>query len=421
MLIDHDARLQALDPTQSFIVQAPAGSGKTELLTQRFLRLLSCVEQPEQLVALTFTRKAANEMRARISDALQSAANGANPDAAHKQTTAKWAKAALARSDQLDWQLLNMPSRLRITTIDALCQMLARAIPLYEQHTPYAEINSSPEELYFSAASACFQYLLDTPALKETLTCLLEHLDNRTDRLMSLFIEQLRSRDQWLRIIQTAKLQDKSHYEQALATIIRHEINCFKATIPSDCRLKLLSLSQQVAALNPAKYAPLEHWMSWDELQAPHTRALATLLLTSQGSLRKAFDHHVGVTRATPLLKQESKALLTQLASTDDFIAALRRVKHLPQAQYEPQQWQVLQAVLTVLPLLAAHLQLLFNQRNQVDFTAVALQAGQALGDSDAPTDLALYLDHSITFAPMKHSLLGLISNSKPFSLPEMI
>ncbi|EKD77252.1 MAG: UvrD/REP helicase, partial [uncultured bacterium] len=48
---DLRVRQQALDPTQSFIVQAPAGSGKTELLTQRYLVLLSRAQKaPEEIV-----------------------------------------------------------------------------------------------------------------------------------------------------------------------------------------------------------------------------------------------------------------------------------------------------------------------------------------------------------------------------------
>src|SRR5688500_9600480 len=108
---DAGERHRAIDPAHSFVVQAPAGSGKTGLLIQRYLKLLTCVEEPEEVVAITFTRKAASEMRQRLVAALTSAQKSAHSSGAqesgqeseHEKVTRALAHAVLRRDAEARW------------------------------------------------------------------------------------------------------------------------------------------------------------------------------------------------------------------------------------------------------------------------------------------------------------------------------
>ncbi len=128
-IIDLAARDRAVDSPGSVLVQAPAGSGKTTLLVQRYLRLLSRAEAPERILALTFTRRAAQEMRERVLLALESAAHDAPPPNLGAKTW-QLARSAAAHLKQLKIDLKLEPARLRIETIDAFNAWLAAQLPI---------------------------------------------------------------------------------------------------------------------------------------------------------------------------------------------------------------------------------------------------------------------------------------------------
>lgn len=404
-LIDAEQRSQATDPFASFIVQAPAGSGKTEILTQRYLRLLGTVNAPEQIVALTFTNKAASEMRERIILALQQAANQVPAKSAHQQKTLDYATQAMQRSALLGWNLVQQSNRLKIITIDSLCQSINQSIPLLEKQIGYSQVTDKPQRHFLQASRACIQYALETEAYQGAIKTLLLHVDNRQDRLLDLFVELLGKRDQWLHPLFQAKQQDKRVFEEALALIESHEINHFQYTLPADLAESLRALCQEVAVLENNPESPrycLKNWTGFAAITKEKAASLCGLLCTKTGGLRKSFDHHVGVKKEVfnaetiKRIKTQSAELIEQLLDHDIFLDSLKEIALLPDPVYDAQQWEVLQALFLLLPLLVGHLHLRFSEENQIDFTAIAQQALTALGSDEEPTDLALYLDHSI-------------------------
>lgn len=186
MLTDDFARRLALAPHQSFIVQAPAGSGKTALLVRRFLTLLTVVDRPESIVAMTFTRKAAAEMKERIQKLLLVGEDDL-------------AQAALARDRQLHWGLLDDPNRLQIQTIDSLCATLVRQMPLVSESGGIGQVVEDASDLYRLAVRRMLQSLTeggeDARALFVRASLF---FDNDMGSLESKLAGLLEKRDQWL-------------------------------------------------------------------------------------------------------------------------------------------------------------------------------------------------------------------------------
>ena len=401
-LVDGKERELATNPTGSYIVQAPAGSGKTEVLTQRYLRLLNTVNKPEEIISITFTKKAANEMRERILSALLLAKSDQKPSAPHQLNTYNYALAALKRSEQLNWNITEQPHSLKVITIDSLCQMLANAIYIQESKTAFAEICESPEDIYQQTARDCLSYAASEESYQTALIELLQHLDNRQDTLQKLLIDLLASRDTWLEQLYTAKTQSKADFEKAIQSLERKAINNFCESIPPELELQLLQLIKRLFIATERDESQLTKLNNFSELTTETAANLCSVLLTSSNSLRKAFDQHVGLKKSScdaqeyQNLKADSKELLATLGELPRFSNALVNIKDLPNPTYADQQWQILQALFKLLPLLVAHLELNFQENNQVDFTGIASEALNALGDELEPTNLALYLDNSI-------------------------
>ena len=194
MTSDSAQREEALDPSRSFIVEAPAGSGKTGLLVQRMLRLLTTVDRPEAVVAMTFTRKAAKEMKERLVRALQSAHDDAPPKDAFEARTRQLASEALHHNPTL----LSDTDRLQVQTIDSLCAMLTRQMPVLSDFGGVGEVVEDPRELYTQAAREMFLELTEGTTEDQALFHRMSlHFDNNMGSLEAHLVKMLNKRDQW--------------------------------------------------------------------------------------------------------------------------------------------------------------------------------------------------------------------------------
>lgn len=414
-IADAAARERALTPDGSFIVQAPAGSGKTELLTRRYLRLLACVDHPEEIVAITFTRKAANEMRNRVLGALDKA-KGPRPEKNNEAETWELARAALARDAATGWNVIASPERLRISTIDSFCAALTRQMPMLSRLGAPPAIVKDAEVLYREAARGLIARLESDEKQSPAIERLLQHFDNDLPKVEGLIATMVARRDQWMRHLgDGSRPPDRTKLEAALVRIIEEALAALKSAIPAGEVPELLAHARFAAENLKAAGTESEIRACLDIMELPGTtavnlaswRGLGSLLITLKSEWRKAVNVKIGFPAPNSAKNAPDKArykkakddftdLIEKLSACPGLLECLAMLPELPPPRYDDSQWEVVEALCRLLPLAVAELWYVFQRRGEVDFTEVAWSALRALGTRDEPTDLALTLDYRI-------------------------
>lgn len=401
---DQSQRQAAIDPNRSCIVQAPAGSGKTELLVQRYLGLLAVADRPREILAITFTRKAAAEMRRRVIGAL-TLSQGDRPQEAYAVTTWKLGRSVLERDRRLGWRLLENPAQLQILTIDSFNANLARQLPWSSGLGGMPRIDDDPTPLYRKTVRRVLLRL--SSEQQELAATLLRHLDNRFDRLALSLESLLANRDQWLPLLLRHNAEERrALLEGTLADYVCAELARLEGLIPQDLAGQMFHLAHYAH-----ENLPGTGWRGLAELarlgrlprSTPDERdawlGLAGLFLTEQGGWRKRPDKRNGFP-AGGGDAAACKELLLQVIERLDGVAGLREqlasVRNLPPLRYDDGQWSVLESLIELLPMVVAELWEVFDASGAVDFLEVGLRALTALGRIDDPSELLLRLDASI-------------------------
>jgi ATP-dependent helicase/nuclease subunit A len=372
---DDEARARALDPTHSILLQAPAGSGKTAVLTQRFLRLLCSVDEPGEILAITFTLKAAAEMRARVMHALRGEIASTDPCAAD---LAVLAAAALRHGAARGWQLHEDPSALRIQTMDAFNYALARQLPLAARAGAALEIADPAGALYQRAARRALLAAEANGPLAAATGVLFERLDNHWTHIERLLADMLARRGHWLRhVIDKDPHELCRQVDVALAAGLSERLTRLAAALPAAVRAGAAALPG-VGALT-ALPASLAAW-----------QRLAQLTLTGTGTWRARLGAGaLGAGYESDGARADLRRIIDDLKRVPALAAGLAEVASYPQRLSSPER-EVIVALSQVLASAAAHLQAEFAAAGRVDYTYLAGAAAQALAEEGEPTDLAL-------------------------------
>ncbi|MDQ6961968.1 MAG: UvrD-helicase domain-containing protein [Mariprofundaceae bacterium] len=399
MLDDQQARQQALNPQHSFLVQAPAGSGKTELLIQRVLALLNQVDRPEKILALTFTRKAAAEMRDRIIEALR-AGKKEKPSEAHRQHTWQLARQVLQRDEALQWHLIEHPQCLRLMTLDAFAHTLSQQLPVLSGLGAQAQVSDDSLLLYTQAIENLLQAMLSPSenVLRKQMDILLFYMDNNMMRLQGMLGDMLARREQWLPHILDDTQQFMAQMQGHMQHLVADELSGIH--VPRFLTHDLVALARFSADnTGDTLLQDLECWPEPDVSALPQWLALVDLLLTQKGTWRKTVNTTNGFPAGKVFASQKEamRDVLAQCAADDTL---LQQLKHMQQLKYlqplDDQQYQLLDSMRGVLKRLAVELILVFKSTGQLDFSEVNLRALQAIGHENNPSDALLYLDYAI-------------------------
>ncbi len=411
------AREQALDVERSWIVEAPAGSGKTGLLIQRYLRLLAhpSVTDPEQVLAITFTKAATEEIRTRILKELRQAhdsfTDNIEAGSDYDRTTRSLARAVLQRDCAMDWRLLDEPRRLRIRTIDAVCAEIARSLPVLCGGNGSLSPVEEPSSLYREAARRTWSHLGgDDIALSDALRALLLHRDGNLEACVSLVAEMLAGREQWGSLVPlreedlTDEVLDsrlRNQLDRSLEQVVCEGLSRLSWAFPEQLLRRLARIANNLSERSgygnqPSPMAVCRELHGSPSEAAEHLvywRALAHLLIApSKGTWRNSFNsNHVRFdTNAKD--KVLLKEILFEVQGHPDLLDLLNEIGILPPSRFPAEQWPITKALFRVLRQSLAELQIIFSETGQSDFAEPSLLAHYALRQQHGANNLEIAL-----------------------------
>ena len=341
---DNLAREESLNIQKSFIVQAPAGSGKTTLLTSRFMALIDAQIDLSKILAITFTKKAADEMKHRINEKLK---NNNHPQA---------------------------NKSLPIMTFDAFCNQIVNYMG------EDIQVHDNPDELYYSSVSSLLSD--QDELLQEKLLIILKHLDGNLNSMLQLLSNLLQTRDQWISsVLQPTIASNK----KACTEAARQHANYILANLSAETKYRISTILQYTQKYN----VEINNNFLLEESNENYIiilKIFCNIVLKSNNEWREKVDSRQGFVAVSSIkdkheklqaqnIKLIYKELINKLKNTKNLKIYCIMLKLIPTAKDFLENKTVMQAIEFCLPRLIAHFKVIAAQHNKQDFLENSIQA----------------------------------------------
>lgn len=403
-LADNLVRAEILDPGQSFHLEAPAGSGKTRQLVARFLTLLAAVNQPQEILVLTFNRKAAGEVKERLFNLLHQARR--NPPPAPKTAPEPDLDTLAYRAWQAHAgqpEVLLTPDSLPVMTFHGFCHQLLRQAPYEAQIPPGIALLDGEEQdwLQHEAVEQLRRRVLElspTAPLRQALVNRLLRLDNSWPRLARELAGLIARRDSLKDFLKLARLSlNLPEYQEImrerLEFLVRLDLQKLQGSF---ARTELGHLWPGFWAALHAAGADAAHQLP-AQLPGPHLdelpawQTIARTLLTNDGKPRKSLGPSHGF--YSGFKKTEWAALIQALPP--EACDWLHRCRDWSLVAASPGEVAALHDLVLLVGEAIAAYESLCRERGVIDFVALEQAALQMFTTHD-PTEIMLRWDQRL-------------------------
>lgn len=282
---DQEARTQALDIKNSFVVSAPAGSGKTQLLIKRYLKLLGTAKSIDSIICLTYTNKATEEMRERVVRAIELCKNQ-NPKDDNERELFEIAKKVYENKNIKEIELKN-PHSFHISTFHSFCTNIIKNYPSDDTISTFSTLDEDEaESIYSITADIVISKAIEEKdcELFKAVARKLVSLDEKHKRLKEQIKSLLKNRDRLLTNIFNNG-EPKKYVNLLLKELSKSFIEFFRQNRTNFRDILQYTNQNTRNALYYIADINLDNFKNWIDI--------AEIFLTQGGTPRKKFADHL--------------------------------------------------------------------------------------------------------------------------------